>query len=67
MVCTPTEVARELDERAGILVRSGHHCCQPLMEYLGLPDGTVRVSLALTTTRYEIDLLLSTLEEITRR
>jgi len=46
-------------------VRSGHHCCQPLMEYLGLPEGTVRVSLALYNTVQEIDMLIATLKELT--
>ncbi|MCX6697461.1 MAG: aminotransferase class V-fold PLP-dependent enzyme [Methanoregula sp.] len=63
----PHEVAQQLDETADILVRSGHHCCQPLMERLGLPDGTVRASLALYTTEQEIDLLVATLEELTRQ
>jgi cysteine desulfurase/selenocysteine lyase len=60
----PHEVAQKLDETADIMVRSGHHCCQPLMERLGLPDGTVRASLALYTTEQEIDLFVATLEEI---
>jgi cysteine desulfurase/selenocysteine lyase len=62
----PHEVAQLLDEEADIMVRSGHHCCQPLTESLGLPDGTVRASLALYNTRQEIDLLAATLEEVTR-
>ena len=62
----PHEVAQQLDEAAEILVRSGHHCCQPLMESLGLPDGTVRASLALYNTAEEIDMLIATLEELTR-
>jgi cysteine desulfurase/selenocysteine lyase len=62
----PHEVAQQLDEMADILVRSGHHCCQPLMDALCLPDGTVRASLALYNTAEEIDLLLATLEELTR-
>jgi cysteine desulfurase / selenocysteine lyase len=62
----PHEVAQQLDEAADILVRSGHHCCQPLMESLGLPDGTVRASLALYNTAEEIDMLIATLEELTR-
>ncbi len=62
----PHEVAQQLDEAADILVRSGHHCCQPLMESLGLPDGTVRASLALYNTAEEIDMLVATLEELTR-
>jgi cysteine desulfurase/selenocysteine lyase len=62
----PHEVARQLDETADIMVRSGHHCCQPLMDNLGLPDGTVRASLALYTTEHEIDMLIATLQELTR-
>lgn len=62
----PHEVALHLDETADIMVRSGFHCCQPLMEHLGLPDGTVRASLALYNTGHEIDMLIATLEELTR-
>ena len=62
----PHEVAQQLDESAEILVRSGHHCCQPLMERLGLPDGTVRASLGLYNTEEEIDMLVATMEEMTR-
>jgi cysteine desulfurase/selenocysteine lyase len=62
----PHEVAQQLDETADIMVRSGHHCCQPLMEQLGLPEGTVRASLALYNTRHEIDMLIATLEELSR-
>ena len=62
----PHEVAQQLDDQADILVRSGHHCCQPLVEYLGLPDGTVRASVALFTTEQEIDLLLAGIRAICR-
>ena len=62
----PHEVAQQLDEVADIMVRSGHHCCQPLVESLGIPDGTVRASLALYNTRQECDMLVATLEELTR-
>ena len=62
----PHEVAQHLDDQADILVRSGHHCCQPLMDYLGLPDGTVRASSALYTTEQEVDLLLSGIKAICR-
>ncbi|MDD1724154.1 MAG: cysteine desulfurase, partial [Methanospirillum sp.] len=61
----PHEVAQKLDEQ-DILVRSGHHCCQPLMNDLGLSDGTVRVSTALYTTEEEIDFFIATLREIIR-
>lgn len=59
----PHEVAQRLDEH-DILVRSGHHCCQPLMNHLQLPEGTVRVSIAAYTTREEIDLFLAAIKEI---
>ncbi|BBL64179.1 MULTISPECIES: cysteine desulfurase [Methanosarcina] len=62
----PHEVAYLLDERAAILVRSGDHCCIPLMKYLGLENGTVRASLYLYNTLEEIDLLIEIIEEIAR-
>ncbi|MDD1705868.1 MAG: aminotransferase class V-fold PLP-dependent enzyme [Methanoregulaceae archaeon] len=62
----PHEVAQQLDDQADILVRSGYHCCQPLMEYLGLPNGTVRASSALYTTEQEIDLLVAGVRAICR-
>jgi len=62
----PHEVAQHLDESADIMVRSGLHCCQPLMGHLGLPEGTVRASLALYTTEHEIDMFIATLGELTR-
>ncbi|OPY35906.1 MAG: putative cysteine desulfurase 2 [Methanoregula sp. PtaU1.Bin051] len=62
----PHEVAQYLDENADIMVRSGHHCCQPLMEYLGLPDGTVRASLALYSTEDEVDLMVAAVEDIVK-
>ena len=62
----PHEIAYLLDEKAAILVRSGDHCCIPLMRYLGLENGTVRASLYLYNTLEEIDLLIETIEEIAR-
>ncbi len=62
----PHEVAYLLDERAAILVRSGDHCCIPLMKHLGFENGTVRASLYLYNTLEEVDLLIETIEEIAR-
>jgi cysteine desulfurase/selenocysteine lyase len=62
----PHEVALMLDQAANIAVRSGHHCCMPLMKHLGLKHGTVRASLYLYNTDEEIDLLLKILESIAR-
>jgi len=62
----PHEVALMLDQASSICVRSGHHCCIPLMKHLGLKYGTVRASLYLYNTEDEIEKLLSTLEQIAR-
>ena len=62
----PHELALMLDEAANIMVRSGHHCCMPLMDYLGLENGTVRASLYLYNTNEEVDALLEALEAIAR-
>jgi cysteine desulfurase/selenocysteine lyase len=55
-----------LDQAANISVRSGHHCCIPLMKHLGLKYGTVRASLYLYNTEDEIEKLLAALEQIAR-
>ncbi len=47
----------------GIAVRTGHHCCQPLMDRLGVPS-TVRASLAMYNTLDEIDAFATALEKI---
>lgn len=62
----PHEVALMLDQVKSICVRSGHHCCIPLMKHLGLKYGTVRASLYLYNTEEDIEKLLSTLEQIAR-
>jgi cysteine desulfurase/selenocysteine lyase len=62
----PHEVALMLDQASNICVRSGHHCCIPLMKHLGLKYGTVRASLYLYNTEDEIEKLLATLEQIAR-
>jgi cysteine desulfurase/selenocysteine lyase len=62
----PHEVALMLDQASSICVRSGHHCCIPLMKHLGLKYGTVRASLYLYNTEGDVEKLLSTLEQIAR-
>jgi cysteine desulfurase/selenocysteine lyase len=56
------ETGRRLDE-AGIAVRAGHHCAQPIVRHFG-HEGTIRPSLAFYNTPDEIDLLAKTLFEI---
>ncbi len=41
----------------GIAVRTGHHCCQPLMNRFEIP-GTVRASFAMYNTKEEVDELV---------
>ncbi|HVP94424.1 MAG TPA: cysteine desulfurase [Methanoregulaceae archaeon] len=62
----PHDVAHILDEASGIMVRSGEHCCIPLMRLLGTRDGTVRASLHLYNNEHDVDRLLTTVEEISR-
>jgi cysteine desulfurase/selenocysteine lyase len=62
----PHEVALILDQASSICVRSGHHCCIPLMKHLGLKYGTVRASLYLYNTEEDIEKLLTSLEQIAR-
>ncbi|MBT3534771.1 MAG: cysteine desulfurase [Rhodospirillaceae bacterium] len=56
----PFDTAATLD-RAGVAVRVGQHCAEPLMARLGV-DGTVRASLAMYNTTAEIDVMITALE-----
>ena len=58
----PHDVATILD-REGVAIRAGHHCCQPLMDRLGL-SATARASIALYNTREDIDALVTALHRV---
>jgi cysteine desulfurase/selenocysteine lyase len=60
----PHDVAVMLDGEADVMVRSGHHCCMPLMEHLALPDGTVRASLHCYNTIEDADRFLDAVTKI---
>ena len=47
------DIAAMLD-LSGVCIRSGHHCCQPLHRFYGVP-GSARASLSFTSTFEEID------------
>jgi cysteine desulfurase/selenocysteine lyase len=47
----------------GVAVRTGHHCCQPVMDRFGVP-GTARISLAMYNTFEEIDHAVAVLKKI---
>ena len=52
----PHDLSQLLDEE-GIAIRSGHHCCQPLMRRLGVA-ATARASFYLYNTEEEVDALV---------
>lgn len=58
----PHDLATLLD-RAGIAVRAGRHCAEPLHARFGLENGTTRASFGLYTTTEEVDLLAQALTE----
>lgn len=56
----PFDVGVLLDQQ-GVAVRTGHHCAEPLIDYLGIP-GTLRASLALYNDTADIDALVQALQ-----
>lgn len=50
-------------DKLGIALRTGHHCAQPLMDYLGI-QGTMRASFALYNTREEVDVFIDALKRV---
>jgi cysteine desulfurase/selenocysteine lyase len=58
----PHDIGTILDQE-GIAIRTGHHCCQPLMHRLGV-DATARASLAFYNTFDEIDRLVAALDRV---
>lgn len=62
----PTEDIGKALNQAGIAVRSGHHCAQPILRRFGL-EATVRPSLAFYNTCEEIDRLAEVVRSIASR
>lgn len=56
----PHDVASILDSE-GVCVRSGNHCAQPLMRFLGV-DSTCRASFYIYNTKEDIDKLVKALD-----
>ncbi len=52
-------------DQAGVAVRVGHHCAQPLMDHFGI-TGTVRASFGMYNTRADADALVEGLREVKR-
>jgi len=57
----PHDIGTLLDAD-GIAIRTGHHCCMPLMKHYGL-SGTARASFAFYNTLEEVDRLAVSLEK----
>ncbi len=57
----PHDISQLLDEE-GVAIRSGHHCCQPLMRRLGVA-ATARASFYLYNTEEEVDKLVEAIQK----
>ena len=58
----PHDIAQVLDN-AGVAIRAGHHCAQPLMERFNVP-ATARASFGLYNTRAEVDALVAAVTKV---
>ena len=58
----PMDIANHL-ANAGIAIRTGHHCCMPLMGQMEV-TGTSRVSMAFYNTEEEIETIQASLMEL---
>ena len=57
----PYDIGTLLD-KMGIAVRTGHHCCQPIMDFYQIP-GTVRASFAFYNTHEEVERFITGVEK----
>ena len=57
----PSDIGMILDQ-CGVAVRTGHHCCQPLMQRFGI-EATVRASLGLYSNKDDVDALVEGLNK----
>ena len=58
----PHDIGTVLDME-GVAIRAGHHCCQPLMERLGV-EATARASFGLYNTTEEVETLVTALGRV---
>ena len=57
----PFDIGLLLDSKS-IAIRTGHHCAEPLIDYLQVP-GTARISFAFYNEKEEIDIFIKELKE----
>jgi cysteine desulfurase / selenocysteine lyase len=60
----PHDIGTILDEE-GVAIRAGHHCAQPLMEYLGVP-ATARASFGIYNDESDVAALVAGLQRVSR-
>ncbi len=60
----PHDIGTILDE-AGVAIRAGHHCAQPLMEHLDIP-ATARASFGIYNDADDVAALAKGIERVTR-
>jgi cysteine desulfurase/selenocysteine lyase len=60
----PHDIGTILDE-AGVAIRAGHHCAQPLMEHLDVP-ATARASFGIYSDQQDVAALARGIERVTR-
>jgi cysteine desulfurase/selenocysteine lyase len=60
----PHDIGTILDEER-VAIRAGHHCAQPLMEWLGVP-ATARASFGVYNSAADVDALARGIERVTR-
>ena len=58
----PHDVATILDE-GGVAIRAGHHCAQPLMDYLGVP-ATARASFGIYSDDSDVEALVEGINRV---
>jgi cysteine desulfurase / selenocysteine lyase len=60
----PHDIGTILDE-AGVAIRAGHHCAQPLMNLMGVP-ATARASFGLYNSPHDVERLVAGLTRVSR-
>jgi cysteine desulfurase / selenocysteine lyase len=60
----PHDIGTILDEE-GVAIRAGHHCCLPLMDYLGVP-ATARASFGIYNDESDVAALVRGLDRVQR-
>lgn len=60
----PHDAADIMDSSHGVAVRAGHHCAEPLLQAMGITQGTLRASLGLYNTKHDVDALVASITHV---